>query len=156
MNKIKLANELIEELNTIEYPNGEQMDLLLNKTEIIMRRLYGDDSHFVIKLRELEFSPVGQYLITSYSDVFRETWDNGVYNLKLLLESMQHDIELFDSKDPSTLPFPDKVTLKWLKENTPFSLWWRFGIFVFTVFAAGFTAGKMDFLRKIYAIIFPE
>jgi len=57
MNEIELLENLVETASKITYNNKEEFDVLEKRTEMLVRKLFGDDSHYINDFKNIRYSP---------------------------------------------------------------------------------------------------
>jgi predicted nucleotide-binding protein len=93
---VKNSNELIEEIISqaegIDFRNG-QLDIVKKRAEMMIRKLFGDKSHYIKSLNSIRYSPMIWSTETSDS-VFIRSFNGGKQNLLNLLNVIKEDISL--------------------------------------------------------------
>ena len=91
--KIKEINSLIEQTKELEVGDREGLDKLKSGTDLIIRRVFGDDSPYVKKWNlEVKFLPM---IVASTNDMEKkETWERGRKKALNLFDIMLKDIYL--------------------------------------------------------------
>jgi len=92
MDSIELIDELIEELKGLKYKDRAQLDLIRRRAEMVMRRVFGDDSRYVQDLKEIGFS---SRISLSTDKIERKYWSSGEDELYNLFNTMKEEINLF-------------------------------------------------------------
>jgi len=93
--KINEIDSLIEQTKELEYGDREGLDKLKSRTDLIIRRIFGDDSNYVKKWTlEVKFLP----MVMGSTDEMekKETWERGRNNALNLFNTMLEDIYLSD------------------------------------------------------------
>ncbi len=120
MNDIDLLENLLETANKISFANHDEFDVLNKRTEMIVRKLFGDGSHYLIDLKSIHYSPM---IIFGTGDAeWKVPFESGLEEFKNLLQVMIEDRKLssnYDSKNAMTFIESDlssKASKKTLKE----------------------------------------
>lgn len=92
MNNIDLIDELINQAQGIEYRNG-QLDIVLKRANMLIRKIFGDKSHYLSSIKGIHFSPMMWSAGTSDS-VFINSYNRGKQELLNLLNVIKEDISL--------------------------------------------------------------
>jgi|CZCA01.1.fsa_nt_gi predicted nucleotide-binding protein len=92
MNNIELIDDLINQAQGIEYRNG-QLDIVLKRASMLIRKIFGDSSHYLSSLKSIHFSPMLWSTGTSDS-VFVNSFNRGKQELLNLLNVIKEDISL--------------------------------------------------------------
>lgn len=89
--KINEINNLINQTKELEYGDREGLDKLKSLTDLTIRRVFGDDSHFVKKWNlEVKFLPM---IMGSTSKMEKkEIWERGRKKALNLFNTMLEDI----------------------------------------------------------------
>jgi predicted nucleotide-binding protein len=90
--RIELIEEIIWEAKKVEYGN-DQLDIVVKRAEMLVRKLFGDNSHYIKSLKSISYSPIMFSLGTSDS-VFINSFNHGKQELLNLLNVIKEDISL--------------------------------------------------------------
>jgi predicted nucleotide-binding protein len=94
MNKsMEFIDEIIGQVQKIEYGNDSQLDLVVKRTEMMIRKLFGDNSHYIKLLKSISFSPI-MFSLGGSDEVFVTSFNSGKKNLTNLLNVIKEDISL--------------------------------------------------------------
>jgi len=91
-NSIKLIEEIINQAQEIEYGN-EQLDIVQKRADMMIRKLFGDNSHYIKLLNSIHYSPMMWSPGTSES-VFIRSFNRGKQELLNLLNVIKEDVSL--------------------------------------------------------------
>lgn len=91
-NGIELIEEIINQAQGIEYRNG-QLDIVKKRAEMMIRKLFGDNSHYIKSLNSIHYSPMIWSSGTSDS-VFISSFNRGKQELLNLLNVIKEDVSL--------------------------------------------------------------
>jgi len=91
-NSIELIEEIINQAQGIEYRNG-QLDIVKKRAEMMIRKLFGDKSHYIKSLNSIHYSPMIWSTGTSDS-VFISSFNRGKQELLNLLNVIKEDVSL--------------------------------------------------------------
>ena len=58
MNEVEILENLLETAGKISYNNKEDFDVLQKRTEMLVRKLFGDESHYLNDLKKIHYSPM--------------------------------------------------------------------------------------------------
>lgn len=93
MNKnLELIQDLIKQAESIAYRNG-QLDAVEKRAEMLLRKIFGDKTHYLKSLQSIVYSP-GIYFSTTPDSAFENTFNNGKKELLNLLNVIAEDIQL--------------------------------------------------------------
>ncbi|WP_066839185.1 TIR domain-containing protein [Rufibacter ruber] len=89
---IGLINDLINQAEEISYHNGER-DRVIKRSEMLFRKIFGNDTHYISALKKIRFSP--QIFSTSTpNSTFERAFNNGKRELLNLLSVIAEDLQL--------------------------------------------------------------
>lgn len=94
-NKIELLESLVAETNALNYSDGN-LDKVRKRSEMISKKVFGDNSEYIDKLKKIRFSPSLVYSGMSNS-VYYSTFQSGKNELINLLNVMLEDLSLTDA-----------------------------------------------------------
>lgn len=89
--------------------------------------------------------------LSDEANSFKKTVKERIQRLKTIKERL----ELFPKADPKSgserdpVQYPDKVTVRWLINNVPVSVWLYLISILITVFVLGVTVGQTTFVKEI-------
>jgi hypothetical protein len=116
MHEIELLENLIDTTKGISYTNKDEFEPIRKRTEMIVRKLFGDESHYLKDLNNISYSPM---IIFSGSNTdWKTPFESGIREFKILLEVMLEDKKLSSNYDnPSvTITTTQKITTKTNRE----------------------------------------
>jgi predicted nucleotide-binding protein len=105
-NSIELIEEIIEQAKSLVYGDSN-LDLVIKRTEMMIRKLFGDDSHYVKTLKSIRYNPI-MYTLDSSDSVFRRSFNSGKQELINLLNVIKEDVSLEITMNPITTSKEDK------------------------------------------------
>ena len=92
MNRIALIDETIEQAKGIEYENG-QLDKVEKRMAMLIRKFFGERSHYLKELENISFSPF-MFSASTPDSVFAESFYSGKEQLINLLNVIKEDVSL--------------------------------------------------------------
>lgn len=93
MNKtIELIQDLIIQTEKITYQNG-QLDIVEKRAEMLLRKIFGDKTHYLSSLKDIRFSP-SIYASGMPNSIFEEKFNDGKKELLNLLHIIIEDLQL--------------------------------------------------------------
>jgi|SRR5690554_106457 len=122
MNEIELLENLVETASKISYNNKEEFDVLEKRTEMLIRKLFGDDSHYINDLKNIRYSP--SIIVSGSSTDWKSPFERGLKQFRNLIQVMLEDKKLSSnySNEKTTefiqaehIPEPNKKELKEIK-----------------------------------------
>ncbi len=96
MNKIELLENLIESAKIVSYENQDDFGELQKRTEMIIRKIFGDKSHYLDDINNVNYSAWG--VIDENTD-HRFFFDSGLKEFRNILGVMLEDIKLSSNYD---------------------------------------------------------
>jgi len=102
MNELELLENLLESANEISYDKKDEFDLLEKRVEMIIRKLFGDKSHYLDDLKNIRYSPP-IFFSGSDSDYWSGFFESGLKSFRELLKVMIEDKKMSSN-------YPDKIT----------------------------------------------
>lgn len=87
--KIELISELLSEFSSIQ---NNADTVYHNKVEIYVRKIFGDNSHYLEKINKILYSPIFRTNLTT-NDEFIKAWKQGMSELKSFLITMKSELE---------------------------------------------------------------
>ena len=60
---IELIQSLIEQAEVLQYAQKSELDVVRRRSEMIIRKIFGEDRHYMNKLKTLQFIPFLKSLI---------------------------------------------------------------------------------------------
>jgi len=94
MNKLKLIQQLIDQINSLPHRDTIALDALKKRSEMYIRNIFGEASKYLGDLKKIHFSPMVYPADESY---YNRSWSSGVSELKNLYETMREEISIFAS-----------------------------------------------------------
>ena len=125
--------EILSELGNIEFGDKEKLASLLRKTEVYLKKVFGDDSEYYERYCHLSFVPEGVIYNTGHYKN-KEAWDIGMANYHSFLETVGYEFQMKNLGSRKELEYPAHVTFHWLRMYVPIKVWLSFaGLLVFWV-----------------------
>ena len=90
----ELLNSLLKELDQLSYRDETARDALMKRGAMLLRRICGEKSHYVVELSRIWFYPT--YAPAS-DDAKRSAWTSAVGQMRNLINTIKEEFELFDS-----------------------------------------------------------
>lgn len=92
--KTQLLDSILEELERLRYGDETARDALMKRSAMLLRRICGEDSHYVVDLGRIRFHPMGA---PSSNEVKHSAWISAVGRVNNLINTIKEEIELFDA-----------------------------------------------------------
>ncbi len=92
-----LIDEIIEKAKGIEYDN-EILDVVIERSEMMIRKIFGDDSHYIKKLNSISYTPNLTGSGTP-SSIYRDCYYRGKNKLLNLLNIIKEDLSFDQQSD---------------------------------------------------------
>lgn len=107
MSQIQIIKKLINDFNELPHRDSIKLDAFLRKTDMIIRKVFGDSSKYLKDFNDIGFFPI-------YGQNFDECWTEGKGRMLNLLNTMIEEIELFgDSiKGDRVSKIAEKLSIK--------------------------------------------
>ncbi len=115
MQEVELLENLLETSKSISYDNQEEFNILEKRTEMIVRKIFGDDSHYLRDLKNIAYSPL--IAIAGIDSDYKGSFEHGLKRFRTVLQVMIEDKQLSSNYDNSqtaefikseSIPEPDK------------------------------------------------
>ena len=122
MNEVELLENLLESTAKITYDNQDEFAVLKMRTEMLIRKFFGDESHYIKDLKNINFSPL--IIVTNSDTDWRSPFDRGLKKFKNLIQIMIEDKKLSSNYETSSttdfitaedIQVPEKKELKEIK-----------------------------------------
>lgn len=122
MNEIELLENLLDSTKKISYSTKEQLDIIIKRTDMIIRKLFGDESHYLKDLNSIHYSPSIIYSISTPD--YKGYFESGIKKYRNLIQVMIEDKKLSSNYNNTStndfiktdhIPELDKKTLKVIK-----------------------------------------
>jgi predicted nucleotide-binding protein len=88
----ELLADLLARLDTLSYRDHQQLDGLIQRTDMIIRRVFGETSEYRSRLTKIGFSPMVYPADEKYH---RSSWLGGVSEFRNLIQTMIDERKLF-------------------------------------------------------------
>ncbi len=92
MDNTKLIYGLIKDLNNLKYGDEVKLDSLIEKSEMIVRRIFGESCDYITYLKNVNFYPM-VYPVDEY--YYYVSWNNGIKRLMDLFLTMKEEEQMF-------------------------------------------------------------
>ena len=89
---LELIQELIKQAEQVAYRNG-QLDAVVKKAEMLLRKMFGDKTHYLKFLKDIRYSP-SMFMSGTPDSVFENHFNIGKRELLNLLNVIAEDIQL--------------------------------------------------------------
>lgn len=96
--ELELLEALSKEVDALEFKAEEKLDASRRRTEMLIRRIFGDDSKYLEDLSQITFHSMVWYSGMTDEDE-RPSWNSGKVRLKNLIKTMIEELTLFGSTD---------------------------------------------------------
>ena len=122
MNEIELIENLLESVKKITFNKLDEFKVLEKRTELIIRKLFGDESHYIKEFKNIHFFP--SVIISHGSNDWKGSFESGLKQFRDLIQIMMEDKKLSSNYENSKtikfikaehIPDIDKKTLKEIK-----------------------------------------
>jgi predicted nucleotide-binding protein len=103
MRDTELVRKLIKEAEDLPELDESALDALRRRSEMIIRRVFGDSSNYLGDLKDIQF-------FTPYTDFSHQAWRSGKQKILNLFKTMLEELELFGaSKDVNDTDFSNQI-----------------------------------------------
>lgn len=99
MNNSELIEDLIKQAKEIEYRNGKR-DAVSKRAEMLIRKIFGHDSHYLKSLKSISYSPT-LFFSSTPDEVFEDHFYSGKEEFLNLLNVILEDIKLDEAIHPT-------------------------------------------------------
>lgn len=99
MNNSELIEDLIKQAQEIEYRNGKR-DAVSKRAEMLIRKIFGNDSHYLKSLKSVSYSPK-LFFSSTPNEVFEDHFYSGKEEFLNLLNVILEDIKLDETINPA-------------------------------------------------------
>jgi len=122
MNEIELIENLIASAEKISYDSKDEFDVLQKRTDMVIRKLFGENSHYLEDLNNISYTPM--YVIGGSNTDRRSPFETGLKEFRNVLQIMLEDKKLSSNYDndsttdhikTETEKIPELKTLKEIK-----------------------------------------
>ncbi len=97
MNEIEILENLLDTAKKISYNNKEEFDVIEKRTEMLIRKIFGDESHYIKDLSNINYTPM---LVFGGGDTdWRTPFERGLKQFRNLLQVMLEDKKLSSNYD---------------------------------------------------------
>jgi hypothetical protein len=108
MNEVEILENLLETAKKISYENKDQFDVLEKRTEMLIRKFFGENSHYLKDLNNIRFSPM---FIGRNTD-WRSSFESGLKQFRNLIQIMIEDKKIssnYDKKETTEFIKTEKI-----------------------------------------------
>lgn len=102
MKDIELIEDLINRAASVTYDNKGEFDALKKRTAMIVRRVFGDQSHYLKELTDIKYTPI--MIIGGVQNDWRSPFERGIKEFRNVLQVMLDDRKLSASLNAETEP----------------------------------------------------
>lgn len=95
MNEIEILENLLDTAKKLSYNNKDEFDVVEKRTEMLIRKLFGDESHYLKDLADISYSPS---IIFGDTD-WRSYFESGLKQFRNLIQIMIEDKKLSSNYD---------------------------------------------------------
>lgn len=122
MNEIELIENLITSAKKISYDSKDEFDVLQKRTYMVIRKLFGENSHYLEDLNNISYTPM--YVFGGSDTAWRIPFEKGLNKFRNVLQIMLEDKKLSSNYDndsttnhvkTETEKTPEVKTLKEIK-----------------------------------------
>jgi len=92
INKVELVENLIENASKISYSNKDEFDILQKRVDMVIRKLFGDKSHYLEDFNNIRFVP-GMYM-SGVEYNMRKYFEDGMKEYRNLIQVVLEDVKL--------------------------------------------------------------
>lgn len=110
MNEIEILEKHLEELNNINYQNKDGFEVLNKKTEMLIRKYFGENSSYIQDFKNISYSPAIIFGMDNTDWAYY--FETGLKSLRALIQTLIEDKKL-DHIQPTT-DF-DEATLSYMR-----------------------------------------
>ena len=96
--KIELIEEIITQAQKLAY-GDKTLDLVVKRTDMMIRKLFGDSSHYIKTLNSIRYTPF-MYSLDSSNSIFINSFNHGKQELLNLLNVIKEDVSLEMTMNP--------------------------------------------------------
>jgi len=91
MNEIELLENLHESAKKVSYGSKDEFDVLEKRTEMLVRKLFGEESHYLTDLKNIRYAPL---VLFSGSNDYETPFKRGLEQFRNLIQVMLEDKKL--------------------------------------------------------------
>lgn len=96
MNKQDLLDSILESLEKLNYRDETARDALMKRASMLLRKICGEQSHYVVELKRIGFYPM---YAPATEDAKHTTWVTAVGRVRNLINTIKEEIELFEQEN---------------------------------------------------------
>lgn len=105
MNEIELVQSLINMVNELPHRDKEKLDALRRRTDMIIRKVFGDSSKYLKDREKITFFPM---VSPAAEQSYNETWQSGKSKMLNLFNTMLEELKLSSiSQEVNKVQKPD-------------------------------------------------
>jgi hypothetical protein len=120
MEEIEILEDLFESAKKATYDNKDEFGILEKRTEMLVRKIFGDESHYLEDLKNIRYSPM-IFTLEGPTD-WRSPFESGLKQFRTLIQVMIEDAKLSsnysdkETKQSIAKPSQEKVVKETYKE----------------------------------------
>lgn len=84
MDRLKLFEDLLEDVSKISYSNRDRFDLLEERAKMYVRKFFGDDSHYLRDMTSIRYSPF--IIVSGMKTDYKSSFEGGLKRFKKSLQ----------------------------------------------------------------------
>ncbi len=92
MNNIELIQSLLKDLDELQNRDEHKLDALTRRSEMIIRKIFGNDSKYLKDLKDIDFFP---RIYPSTEEYYQEKWISGKNQMLNLFKTMIEELKIF-------------------------------------------------------------
>jgi predicted nucleotide-binding protein len=96
--EIILLEDIYHQAKDLKY-GDEKLNLVINRTDMLIRKLFGDSSHYLKKLTFISYTPIA-YNLSSPETIFIGAFNRGKQELLNLINVLKEDVSLELTMNP--------------------------------------------------------
>ncbi len=100
MDEVKLFEDLLTDSERITYSNSEDFDLIRDRAKLYIRKVFGNDSHYLKDIESIGFLP--PIIISGVDNDYPYYFELGLKQFKRIISIMIEDLKLSTNYPPST------------------------------------------------------
>lgn len=103
-----LINSLIKSSKELDYKDDGAKDALRRRSQLIIRKVFGESSHYLNDLELIRFLP-SAYSSSNRDDAFRKAWQKAQTEMFNLFSVMLEDVQMRSGKNESQLSISQPI-----------------------------------------------
>ena len=93
VSKLELLDSILDGLDKVRYKDEPARDALMKRAAMLLRRICGEQSHYLVELGRIRFYPM---YAPSTDEAQRSSWTNAAERVRNLVNTVKEEIELFE------------------------------------------------------------